>query len=65
MTVKIDSKEPNVFPMVEDVDAKDAGRNVEVTLATRIEGQLTPVTVRLTYDQANDLADLLEPFRRS
>jgi hypothetical protein len=65
MTVKIDTTEPNLFPPVEDVDARDAGRNVEVFLATKIAGQLTPVTVKLNYDQANDLAVLLEPFRKS
>jgi hypothetical protein len=29
MTVKIDGVEPNIFPDVEDLDARDAGRNVE------------------------------------
>ena len=33
MTVKIDGVEPNVFPDVEDLDARDAGRNVEVFLS--------------------------------
>jgi hypothetical protein len=32
MTVKIDGIEPNIFPDVEDLDARDAGRNVEVFL---------------------------------
>ena len=32
MTVKIDSVEPNIFPDVKDLDARDAGRNVEVFL---------------------------------
>jgi hypothetical protein len=27
MTVKIDGVEPNIFPDVEDLDARDAGRN--------------------------------------
>jgi hypothetical protein len=65
MTVKIDTTAPNVFPAVEEVDARDAGRNVEMFLATKIEGQLTPVTIRLSYDQADALAVLLEPFRKS
>jgi hypothetical protein len=30
MSVKIDGVEPNIFPDVEDLDARDAGRNVEV-----------------------------------
>jgi hypothetical protein len=64
MTVKIDGVEPNVFPHVEDLDARDAGRDVEVFLDVRIEGRPTPVTVRLTYEQASDLAILLEPFRK-
>jgi hypothetical protein len=64
MTVKIDNVEPNVFPHVEDLDARDAGRDVEVFLDVRIEGRPTPVTVRLTYEQASDLAILLEPFRK-
>ena len=64
MTVKIDGVEPNVFPHVEDLDARDAGRDVEVFLDVRIEGRPTPVTVWLTYEQASDLAILLEPFRK-
>jgi hypothetical protein len=49
---------------VEDLDARDAGRNVEVFLDVSIEGNPTPVTVKLTYQQASDLATLLEPFRK-
>jgi hypothetical protein len=64
MTVKIDGVEPNIFPHVDDLDARDAGRNVEVFLDVTIEGNLTPVTVKLSYEQASDLAILLEPFRR-
>jgi hypothetical protein len=30
MTVNIDGVEPNIFPDVDDLDARDAGRNVEV-----------------------------------
>jgi hypothetical protein len=30
MTVKIDGVEPNIFSDVDDLDARDAGRNVEV-----------------------------------
>jgi hypothetical protein len=65
MTVKIDVIEPNIFPDVEDLDARDAGRNVEVFLDVRIEGNPTPVTVRLSYQQASDLAILLQPFRKT
>jgi hypothetical protein len=64
MTVKIDGVEPNIFPDVEDLDARDAGRNVEVFLDVSIEGNPTPVTVKLSYQQASDLATLLEPFRK-
>ena len=64
MTVKIDGVEPNIFPDVDDLDARDAGRNVEVFLDVRIEGKPTPVTVKLSYEQASDLAILLEPFRK-
>ena len=42
MTVKIDSVEPNIFPDVKDLDARDAGRNVEVFLDVRIEGKPHP-----------------------
>ena len=62
MTVKIDGVEPNIFPDVDDLDARDAGRNVEVFLDVRVDGKLTPVTVKLSYEQASDLATLLEPF---
>jgi hypothetical protein len=59
MTVKIDGVEPNIFPHVHDLDARDAGRNVEMFLDVKIEGKHTPVTVKLSYEQA-----LLEPFRK-
>jgi hypothetical protein len=49
MTVKIDNTEPNVFPVIEKIDARDSGRDAEVILATRIEGQLTFVTIKLSY----------------
>jgi hypothetical protein len=55
MTVKIDEVEPNIFPHVDDLDARDAGRHVEVFLDVRIEGNHTPVTVKLSYEQASDL----------
>jgi hypothetical protein len=64
MTVKIDSVEPNIFPHVDDLDARDAGRHVEVFLDVIIEGKHSPVTVKLSYEQASDLAILLEPFRK-
>jgi hypothetical protein len=48
MTVKIDGTEPNIFPAVEGVDVRDAGRNAEVILGTKIEGNLTPVTIKLS-----------------
>jgi hypothetical protein len=31
----------------------------------RVDGKPTPVTVKLSYQQASDLAILLEPFRKS
>jgi hypothetical protein len=40
MTVKIDNTEPNSFPVIENIDARDSGHDVEVILATRIEGEL-------------------------
>ena len=61
---EIDEVEPNIFPHVDDLDARDAGRNVEVFLHVTIEGKQPPVTVRLSYEQASDLAVLLEPFRK-
>ena len=64
MTIKIDGVEPNIFPDVEDLDARDVGRNVEVFLDIRVEGKPTSVTVKLSYQQASDLAILLEPFRK-
>ena len=53
-----------IFFDVEDLDARDVGRNVEVFLDIRVEGKPTPVTVKLSYQQASDLAILLEPFRK-
>jgi hypothetical protein len=64
MTVKIDGVEPNIFPDVEDLDARDAGRHVEVFLDIRVDGEPTPVTINLSYQQASDLNVLLEPFRK-
>jgi hypothetical protein len=65
MTVKIDGTKPNIFPTIEYLDARDAGRNVEVYFGVKIEGKLTPVTMKLSYEQANALAALLEPFRNA
>jgi hypothetical protein len=62
MTLRIDAHGSNVFPPVEAVDAKDAGRDVEVTLLTKVEGQPTPVVIKLSYKQASDLAKLLAIF---
>jgi hypothetical protein len=56
MTVKIDGVEPNIFPYVDDLDARDAGLNVEVFFDVAIEGKHTPVTVKPSYEQASDLA---------
>ena len=64
MTVTIDGVEPNIFPHVDDLDARDAGRNVEVFVDVTIDDKPTPVTVKLSYEQASDLAILLEPFRK-
>ena len=64
MTVKIDQIEPNIFPTVEYLDARDAGRNVEVIFKVKIEGKQIPLTVKLSYQQAADLGVLLEPFRK-
>jgi hypothetical protein len=61
MTVTIDKTEPNVFPVIEKIDARDSGHDAEVILATRIEGELTFVTVKLSYRQAGDLWTQLEP----
>jgi hypothetical protein len=47
-----------------NLDARDAGRNVEIFLDVRVDGKPTPVTVELSYEQASDLATLLEPFRK-
>jgi hypothetical protein len=65
MTIKLDNQEPNIFPLVEGIDVRDAGRTAEVILATKVEGQLATLTIRLSYAQAATLADLLEPFRKS
>jgi hypothetical protein len=64
MTVKIDEIEPNIFPAVEGIDARDAGRQAEVIFGVKIEGKLVPVTVKLSYEQANALGELLDPFRK-
>jgi hypothetical protein len=63
MTVKITAEEPNIFPAVEDVDARDNGRDAAVFLGMKIDGQFVTVTINLSYEQASALAALLEPFR--
>jgi hypothetical protein len=65
MTIKITPEEPNVFPVVEDVDARDNGKAAAIFLGTRIEGQFMTVTINLTYAQASDLASLLKPFGKA
>jgi hypothetical protein len=70
MIVKIDGTEPNIFPAVEHLDARDAGQNVEVFagqnvevfLEAKIEGKQIPVIIRVSYEQAEALVGLLEPF---
>jgi hypothetical protein len=62
MALKIDSDGLNIFPAVEALDARDAGREVEVVLVTKVEGQLAPVVVKLSYTQAADLSKLLSIF---
>jgi hypothetical protein len=64
VTVRIDSAEPNIFPDVDDLDARDGGRNVEVFLDVSVDGKPITVTIKLSYEQASDLATLLEPFRK-
>ena len=65
MTIKIDNQEPNIFSLVEGIDVRDAGRTAEVIFATKVEGQLATVTIRLSNAQAATLAGLLEPFRKN
>jgi hypothetical protein len=62
MTVNITAGEPNVFPVVEDVDARDNGSAAVIFLGTRVEGQFVTVTINLTYEQAGDLATVLKAF---
>lgn len=65
MTFKMGNQGPNIFPLVEGIDVRDAGRTAEVIFATKVEGQLATLTIRLSYAQAATLADLLEPFRKN
>jgi hypothetical protein len=62
MAIKIDSDGPNIFPAIEAVDAQDAGREVDVTLLTKVAGQSAPVVVKLSYKQAADLSEQLSVF---
>jgi hypothetical protein len=64
MTFKMDNQGPNIFSLVEGIDVRDAGCTAEVIFATKVEGQLATLTIRLSYAQAATLADLLEPFRK-
>ena len=46
MTVKIDGVEPNIFPHVHDLDARDAGRNVEMFLGPHAPDDALSCAVR-------------------
>jgi len=60
MAIKINNDGVNTFPKVEEVDANSAIEGgCEVILLTRIEGQLTPVVIKLTDTQARKLSELL------
>jgi hypothetical protein len=65
MTTKMNDQGPNIFSLVEGIDVSDAGRTAEVIFATKVDGQLATLTIRLSYAQAATLADLLEPFRKN
>ena len=56
MTIKLSDQGPNIFPLVEGIDVRDAGRTAEVIFATKVEGQLATLTIRLSYAQAATLA---------
>jgi D-alanyl-D-alanine dipeptidase len=62
MVVKIDENEPNIFPTVDatDVEAKSTGRELDVVLITRIEGQAVRVRVKFDQAKARVLADQLK-----
>ena len=64
MTVKVDRIERNIFPTVEYVDARDAGRNAELIFGVKIEGRVIPVTIKLSYDKADALAIFGAPSER-
>jgi len=42
MTVKVDSVEPNIFPAVEHLDARDAGLYVEVIFEVKLKANQCP-----------------------
>ena len=65
MTIKIDNQDPNIFSLVEGIDVRDAGRTAEVIFATKVEGQLATVTIRLSYAQAATLAGLWSRFGKT
>jgi hypothetical protein len=37
MTIKMDKQKPNIFPLVEGIDARDAGRTAEVIFAAKVQ----------------------------
>jgi hypothetical protein len=63
MTVKIDGVEPNIFPHVDDLDARDAGRHVEMFLDVRIEGKPPGQNGQVRSLFVAQLDSVLEPFR--
>jgi hypothetical protein len=56
MTITLDDQGPNIFPLVEGIDVRDAGRTAEVIFASKVDGQLATLTIRLSYAQAATLA---------
>jgi hypothetical protein len=59
MAITINNVGKNVFPQVEEVETKAIEGGHEVTLHIRIEGQLTPVVIKLSDEQARKLSNLL------
>jgi hypothetical protein len=57
MTVTVTEIKPNMFPAVDLVDAGENGKEIEVALVIRIEGQPRRVGVKLDRQKARSPAE--------
>jgi len=51
MAIKLDNESPNIFPVVDLLDAQKEGSGIGLIFGTKVEGQETRVLIRLSRKQ--------------